>query len=370
MAAPAWSELELARALRRRRLQLLAAQWRKAREDYAAALRSRRQRAKLLRLARRHRLAACLKRLRPPGMILERAGGRACLAYDAHATRCYRRTLAAQLGELRRQARQLGRGEVLATMAANLQTLLAESQPSEQFEFGVRWTLDGVVLEEVWIGDLEVHLNLASFDVRVINTAEGGGGRHFPHPHVASDGAVCWNGHDEEAQAYHDSGDFLALRDLIENLLRTYNPASPYITLKDWAQESGPRCQACDEPWSEEELAWSDACRGELCPDCRHYCERCGDFVYWRDYDEEMGACQRCREQEARACAGCGALTWLEELEEHEAHWFGRVEAAGLCPACHEALLAEEETKEQSKEDEDDDETADDLAQSPRLVAS
>lgn len=176
---------EAARSIRRCHLQLFAAQWREARQEYEAAKRSRQARARVIRLARAHHLAAVLKTLRAPGMTLCRGRERSHLNYDYRATRHYRSGLVARMADARQQARTCCGKEVLANIEANLATLFHETEPSREFKLGVCWTMEDVTLEDVWIGDLEVHLNLEQFQSRVRNTSQDSSSRRFPHPHVA-----------------------------------------------------------------------------------------------------------------------------------------------------------------------------------------
>ena len=66
--------------------------------------------------------------------------------------------------------------------------------------------------------------------------------------------------HETEARTYHRAGDFLALKDLIENLLRTYHSRSPYINLDEWVNGVGTACYECGEHYSDEDLVLKQAC--------------------------------------------------------------------------------------------------------------
>lgn len=233
--------------------------------------------------------------------------------------------------------------------------------------------MENVQLEGVWIGDLRITLNLERFEIHVANLSidrEDKGGFH--HPHVSANGEICWNEHDEEARQYHGRGEYLALKDLIENLLRTYNSRSPYITLEDWENGVGASCDRCGERWPEEELCWSRSCEMELCEDCRLYCERCEDYVPDDRYDSGLEACDSCLELHTDRCAGCGDRFWENELAELETEWFGKRQAVLFCELCREeheskAGMEDEHPKEESKDEQD--QPDDDDPDAPGLLA-
>lgn len=81
-----------------------------------------------------------------------------------------------------------------------------------------------------------------------------------------------------------------------------------------------------------------------------------------------MQACTNCLENKAAACDDCGVLTWNEDLEEHEADWFGKVQVLQLCAACAEKM--NDPQPEESEEKEDESVTLDAHAQPAFLVAS
>ena len=63
--------MEVALSIRKRHFQNLLEEAREARREITAARRSRQRRARLIRLARKHRLSSCLEKLRPKGMTLQ-----------------------------------------------------------------------------------------------------------------------------------------------------------------------------------------------------------------------------------------------------------------------------------------------------------
>jgi len=202
---------------------------------------------------------------------------------------------------------------------------------------------------------MEVTLNLEEFDVRVLNQSadiETRGG--YQHPHVNSNGEICWNGHDDFAKACHHAGDFLALRDLIGNLLGTYNPSSPYITLEDWENGLGNSCEDCGERYSEDDLIYVEYSGGSLCPDCRYYCERCDQYVHYRDYecnpDNNWEMCNECAEEHIGCCTKCDERFRNADLHVVEIVSEEEKEVIHLCEDCY----LEHERKEEEDANYDD----------------
>ena len=228
MRLPKRKLMEVALSIRKRHFQNLLEEAREARREITAARRSRRRRAHLIQLARKHRLSSCLEKLRPKGMTLQVGSDQPpYVTYDHRMTRGHVFMQKERCREIRMEWTRL-KEESAQPIAANLKTLLQETELVKEKPMEVRWVVDNITLDNVWIGDIEVTMNLDEFSVHAWNISIDTEDKHgYQHPHVASDGRICWNGHDDDANAYHASGDFLALKDMIENLLRTYNSRSP-----------------------------------------------------------------------------------------------------------------------------------------------
>jgi len=319
--------------------------------DIKEAKRSRQRREKLLRLAREKGFQFCLEQLSRPGMTLERSPYYGVFVeYDRRTTLEHQALLEERLRNIRRDIRQ-ARSASPEPVEANLRGLLDETELTSKKPPEVQWTVENVELEGVWIGDLEVNLALDEFRVEVwnrsVDTDDKGG---YQHPHVSSEGAICWGDNETAAQAYHRAGDFLALKDLIGNLLHTYNSRSPYINLDDWVNGMGESCYECGERYSEDDLVWAEDVEGSLCESCRSYCQRCEQYVSYQHYDRDFDACQYCVEDHAIECGGCGEKHWEDDLETVEIAWFDQPSAVLVCKDC----LAKFQEQEESNEDLDD----------------
>lgn len=362
--------MEVALSIRKRHFQNLLEQYREARREIRAAKRSRRRRARLLRLVRKHQLSGCLEKLRSKGMTLQVGCDQPpYVTYDHRITRGHILMQKEHCREIRAEWNRL-KEETTEPIAANLRTLFQETDLVKEKPLEVRWVVDNVTLNDVWIGDIEVTMNLEEFDVHAWNTSVDTEDKHgYQHPHVAADGRICWNGHDEEAKAYHASGDFLALKDMIENLLRTYNSRSPYITLEDWENGYGESCGECGEHYPSDDLSYSERFGENLCPNCRCWCEECDDCVPDHHYNSQMEACDRCVEQDSDVCALCLERFWRKDLKTIEMLIDGKKESVPCCETCKEIYEAEQEEKENAKEENEDEPERDDHTDGPCLLA-
>ena len=347
MASTASFVREVALRVLERHSLSLQAEKQRILEEIRLAKRSRRRRERLLQLAREKGFQFCLGRLSSPGMTLERSPYYGVSThYDQRTTPEHEASLNEMLRAIRREIRQ-ARNASPDPVEANLRGLLDEAELVSKKPPEVRWVVENVELQDVWIGDLEVNLTLDDFRVHVwnhsVDTDDKGG---YQHPHVNGEGNICWGDNETAAQAYHHSGDFLALKDLIHNLLRTYNGHSPYITLDDWINGVGTACYECGERYPDDDLVWTEDIEGYLCESCRSYCDRCQKYVCYRHYDRDFAACQNCVEEHAITCGGCGDKFWENDLETLEVAWFDQPSAILVCKDCFPEFQKQEDRNE------------------------
>ena len=214
----------------------------------------------------------------------------------------------------------------------------------------LRWYLWDLELNDTHIGDMEVEVALDEFSVRVTNTsADLSEKGDYHHPHVDGNGTICWNDNYETARLFHASGDFLALRDLIDNLLKTYNAASPFITLDDWINGLGSTCGDCGERYHDEDLCYAEDAFMDLCPECRICCGECYETIWIENYNSEWDMCPECFEEHVTECHGCeeqrsknDMLNYVND-ETHTSVW--------LCKDCAPASEKEQDNEDSTDAD-------------------
>lgn len=135
------------------------------------------------------------------------------------------------------------------------------------------------------------------------------------HPHVEGQ-RICLGEGLRPLLKSLQAGDFDMAVGIVESLLNTYNPDSPYIHLDEWVARR-VICACCGEAIvnevdedgelvNEAEAVRCDNCSATLCTECAEYCDGCDHSicpshrVHCSRCDED--GCDRC----CGACGGCG----------------------------------------------------------------
>ena len=159
--------------------------------------------------------------------------------------------------------------------------------------------------------DLSEHLIVVSVDHPTENT-------DYPHPHVSTDGTVCWGSLSGAAAECRANGDIFHQIVLVDRLLRSYNGGSPYAEIQRWDPdwEDVDRYERCVE----DAVPYSDCihCSDDCCPYWSSRYERCWENLC----DDDLESLERCT-----ACAICERHNQavdlvseiLTELEEEDA---------------------------------------------------
>jgi hypothetical protein len=169
-----------------------------------------------------------------------------------------------------------------------------------------------------------------NIDVKAIdpNPSDDGG---YHHPHVA-DEVMCL-GHAENKVDYMLSQFMIVdLFDVLEIMLKTYNPNSPYRTLEEWHVEY--ECSECGKSMTGDEYKRCYCCDGILCEDClttvrgagvyvcstcakRYHCDICKEYklgVVDLDCCNKR-TCSECLSEESIKCRICGNYIHTECAE-------------------------------------------------------
>jgi hypothetical protein len=109
---------------------------------------------------------------------------------------------------------------------------------------------------------------------------------------------------------------------LINSVLHTYNPQSPYIALEEWY---GGACADCGAATDPDEMYRCEDCEAECCEGCIRYCHACERNCCAACVEHDAGGdrrlCAACRAH----CSTCGDVTAQADVDE-----------AGRCPSCAE----------------------------------
>jgi hypothetical protein len=120
---------------------------------------------------------------------------------------------------------------------------------------------------------------------------------HYTHPHISCD-KLCEGDATEAIAISLAEGRLTDFFDLINSILKTYNPRSPYSPLETWL--SGDNCYECGSELHEESICTCNLCGSSdvYCNDCMYYCDSCNEYVCSDHF-------VRCSECSSRFCEEC-----------------------------------------------------------------
>ena len=187
---------------------------------------------------------------------------------------------------------------------------------------------DPIQLKGVHLGAFEIQLSLeqvASGDteralrIRALDPNPAASNEAITHPHV-SDERLCTGDAAAALDASLRSGRICDFFLVVQSVLQTYNPGSPYVALEKW---HGRSCYECGYTTDPDEshccTSYCTACSTTSCRGCLSSCSFC---------DEPL--CESC----LQTCSQCGQAACPSCLED------------SLCPACLEELEDSDEEQE------------------------
>jgi len=255
--------------------------------DLDAALAEVRRAQDRVRLATRHHLDLTAARLR------DDLGGR--------------------IDDLARKVEQL-RAE--QTMAAYPIPALAEwvhDLRQLEAEFGtvaVRWpdevlrvVTEPIVLEDVELGPFAIEFGWDSsrrfrgaraFEVIALEPNPATGRDDIVHPHVQGH-RLCAGDATEPLHQAVDEGRLADAFLLVQSVLTTYNPRSPYVPLSEW---DGFHCSNCGRRGDTRDRYRCEGCDSSLCDESNDSCSRCSDTRC----PDCLTACDVCDDRFCRSC--------------------------------------------------------------------
>lgn len=184
------------------------------------------------------------------------------------------------------------------------------------------------------LGPYKIEFEIGNSRVRVYATETARVSRNgHPHPHVTSDGAVCWGQHTD---IYNGSlgNPFEALFLTAEFLKTGYYPSGAYCRLDNWAESNTFFCEYCSESHNND-------------IGCSAECAECSSQVNWGDHSY----CTRhflCFSTD-RECSGCAEEN-NKRLAEVEAKRIVTARAAAEAEAEAKRLAgADENSQKKSK---------------------
>ena len=144
------------------------------------------------------------------------------------------------------------------------------------------------------------------------------------HPHI-QDNYLCMGDAEEGILSSMKTGNVYNLFQILNSVLTTYNPRSPYISLENWygipcsscgrtsSIEDTYNCSNCDDTFCDECIYSCNDCGANLCSECYYTCNDCGD-IYCKECIDDNGLCYDCREKE---CSFCNEMISKDEWVDH-----------------------------------------------------
>lgn len=250
----------------------------------------------------------------------------------------------------------------------NLGDVVAELLQIEQ-EYGeVKYDLkarmisvitESIALEGITFGPFEIRLYLneikklafeSPYKIVALNPNPAGSDCDVTHPHVSHEKLCEGDGFIPIRKAIQQGrlNDFFTI---IVQILQTYNPDSPYVSLDDW---EGTSCYDCGYTVSGDDCYYCEKCERDYCSSCSTYCQIC-DTTICLGCSYECPCCNKpvC-EHCADVCTECNEQLCKDCLNDE-----------GLCNNCQEQREEQEneELEEESTTDPEPEIQSDSLGQ-------
>lgn len=193
-----------------------------------------------------------------------------------------------------------------------------------------------IELEGVYLGRFQIRLRLDcigalatsddDFEVVALDPNPAGNHDEVTHPHV-SGGRLCQGDATGPIRRALQQARLVDFFQVVCSVLRTYNAASPFVSLDEW---EGVRCGDCGAGMSPEEASHCESCGDTCCDECYSCCQNC-DTVRCAACLTDChgcgdGHCGSC----LSACEACGTSGFCEGcLAKCQ-----QCEREGLCDSC------------------------------------
>jgi len=189
------------------------------------------------------------------------------------------------------------------------------------------------VLEDVELGDYKISLELSSLEIDVENIGNTKSYDGYPHPHVSSDGEICWGDAPRRVfDVLNRANPFEILFCVADFLKTSYTPGGAYRRLEDWhgdGEEDSWFCDFCEARHPDD-----DSCP-QYCGECENNVENWDEhhtcFEHYRCWDERSLTAEH-RSEDPNECPECRRERIAEEAEEEEEEESDEAESSADAP--------------------------------------
>jgi len=209
-------------------------------------------------------------------------------------------------------------------------------------------TTDSITLDNIQLGSFEIRLSINEmsklyseppYRVIALEPNPAATDDNVTHPHVSSE-RLCEGDGVVSIRKAIEQGRLCDFFTMVVNILQTYNPDSPYVSLDDW---EGISCYDCGYTVSGDECYYCECCDRDYCSSCSTYCQMCDTTLC-------LGCAYECPSCNEPVCQGCTAK--CKECEE--VFCKDCLTEEGLCQNCEENRKenSDEEQESESKKPE------------------
>jgi hypothetical protein len=206
-----------------------------------------------------------------------------------------------------------------------------------------------ITLESVPLGPFAIELHVdrlsrrppdgACFDCVALDANPAAGDDSVTHPHVKGK-TLCAGDATGPIAAALRAGRLADAFLLVRGVLQHYNPASPYVSLRDW---SGSPCGECGRSVGPDDSFYCESCGHDVCDDCFTCCDVCGRSRCPGCLETDDVSDRRCCSACHHTCRTCRRVVDADRFDAD----------SGLCPECLAEAPAESPTPEEDPADGD-----------------
>ena len=162
---------------------------------------------------------------------------------------------------------------------------------------------DSITLDDIAFGPFEIKLSLneinklytdSPYKVIALEPNPAGSDCDVTHPHVSHE-KLCEGDGVVSIRKAIEQGRLCDFFTMVVNILQTYNPDSPYVSLDSW---EGIPCYDCGYTISSEDCYYCEDCEKDYCGNCSTYCQLCDTTIClgcsFECQNCEQPVCQRC----------------------------------------------------------------------------
>ena len=196
-----------------------------------------------------------------------------------------------------------------------------------------------IELQGVYLGEFQIHLELpslarlgqnAAYWIEALDPHPAASNGAVTHPHV-SDQRLCAGDGYTAIKAALESGRICDFFQLVNAVLTTYSPESPFVRLDEW---EGTPCYDCGYVMDPDSSYCCESCENQVCDECSSCCQSC-DEIFCRGCLSDCSICDRLHCQDClKACPECGESCCPSCLENN------------LCTSCRENMEVDDEEEQ------------------------